>query len=328
MSAPPGAFCLRPVFLPKVWAAPALPEGLRAAFPAPEGTGEIWLASDRGHVTRAQGGPLDGLGLNEICARWPEHLLGPGAAAGFPLLAKLLVVGDWLSVQVHPDDEAARRLEGEPWGKSECWRILAAEPGAKIVHGLIPGADRQALSAAVRDGSLTGLLAKVPARAGDTFCLPAGVVHATGPGLTIFELQQASDVTYRFYDWDRPGDDGRPRPLHQQKALEVVHPSGPGRPESPRELSPAPSRCLLLADDPHFTLLEWEASAPCRPPFGGRRLRVFTVLAGSGSLGEQDGPGQDIAAGQTWVWPFGLGAPELRPAAGGLRVMESLAPAA
>lgn len=324
MSPPPKAFRLEPVFLAKVWAAPSLPSKLRRVFFAPAGTGEVWLASDRLHVTPAAAGPLGGLGLDEITARWPGHLLGPGGG-GFPLLTKLLCVGDWLSVQVHPDDQAARAMEGEPWGKSECWRVLAAEPGAEIVHGLTPGADRGRVAAATSEGTLVEMLAKVPARSGDTFLLPAGVVHATGPGLCIFELQQASDLTYRFYDWDRPGDDGRPRPLHQQKALEVMRLTGPGRPQAPRELQPAPARCRLLADDPHFALLEWEATAPCRLSFGGQRLRVLTVLAGTGALGEEGGPGQDIAAGQTWVWPFGLGAPELRPAAGGLWVMESVA---
>lgn len=325
MSSLPGPFELEPVFLPKVWAAPHLPPEMQEIFPAPAGCGELWLASDRLHITKVAGGPLAGLGLDEVTRRFSDHLLGPESDQGFPLLAKVLVVGDWLSVQVHPDDESARRLENQPWGKSEAWLVFDAGPDAQLVDGFMPGATAEAIERATRQGGLVELLAKVPAKKGDVFHLPAGVVHALGPGLCLFELQQASDVTYRFYDWDRPDESGNPRPLHQKRALEVVNLTGPGRPLPPQELAPAPNLCNLLVNDEHFALLKWDIKTTCSPQFGGRRLRVFTVLAGQGSLLAAGHEPTPLLPGQTWVCAHGLEALSLSPGQGGLTVLESVA---
>jgi len=316
---------LRPVFLPKVWGAPSLPPALARLFNAPAGVGEIWLASDRHHVTTVIGGPFEGLGLDEVASRRRAELLGQGATGHFPLLAKILCVGQWLSVQVHPDDETARRLEGEPWGKSEVWRVLEAAPEAQIIHGLGHPAGPDELRRALAQGTLAGLLARVPAATGQTFAIPAGTIHATGPGLTIFEVQQASDVTYRFYDWDRPGDDGRPRALHVDKALEALRPSGPGRPEP---VAPAVERpgCVseLLARMPAFSLWRRRVTQSFIPPAEGRP-RVWFVLAGRGHL-EADGPPRPVEPGQCWVLPALGPRPALRAMAENeLIILESAA---
>lgn len=323
---PPGPLRLASRCLAKVWAAPELPRPFGALTGCGAKTGEVWLMSDRHHITPVAEGPLSGLGLDAVVARWPEWVLGPGRAGGLPILTKLLNVGDWLSVQVHPDDEAARRLEGEPWGKNECWAVLAAQPGAEIVLGLAAGAGRPELETALAAGSLPEVLAKVPARTGDTFHLPAGVIHATGPGLFIFELQQASDVTYRFYDWDRPGDDGRPRQLHQAKALAVMAATGPGAPAAPRSLPDPAGRLELLVEDAHFALLRAQAQAAYHPSFGGQRLRGIFVLAGHGLIAAAGHPPQAIAAGQSWLIPAGLAEVEIAPQPGGsLTLLESVA---
>ncbi|MFZ5585519.1 MAG: type I phosphomannose isomerase catalytic subunit [Thermodesulfobacteriota bacterium] len=323
---PPGPLRLSPRCLAKVWAAPELPRPFGALTGCGAMTGEVWLMSDRHHVTPVADGPLAGLGLDEIVARWPQWALGPGRQGGLPILTKLLNVGDWLSVQVHPDDAAARRLENEPWGKSECWAVLAAQAGAEIVLGLAPGAGRAEVASALAVGRLAEVLARVPARTGDTFHLPAGVVHATGPGLFIFELQQASDVTYRFYDWDRPGDDGRPRPLHQAKALEVMTAAGPGAPVAPVAIPDPAGRVEILARDPHFALLRAELTAAYRPSFGGQRLRGLFVLAGQGLITAEGHVPQALSAGQSWLIPAGLTGVEVAPGpGGGLTLMESVA---
>lgn len=325
-----GPFCLEPVCLPKVWAAPHIAGGLGPVLNAPERTGEVWLASHRHHITKVTNSPwnrqAEGLGLDEVCRRWRADLLGPelnGADNGFPLLIKILSVGDWLSVQVHPDDEAARSLENEPWGKSEAWLILGADDGAEIVMGLKPGADHEAVEEAVAQGRMPGVLAKVPARLNDVFYLPAGLIHATGPGLTIFEIQQASDVTYRFYDWDRPGDDGKPRELHIDKALQVMRAGGPGKPARPKDLQGPPNRVALLVDDPHFALIEAELEEPYQPFLAQPALRLLFILAGSGSLSWNQQQAE-LKPGQTWCLPHGLEGVEILPSPG-LRMLESVA---
>ncbi len=333
-----GPFRLEPVFLSKIWAAPEIAGPLGPLLGAPPRTGEVWLASDRHQVTKVAQGEPAGLGLDQVVRRWPRELLGQGGdgggdggggqedGQGFPLLIKILSVGDWLSVQVHPDDQAARRLENEPWGKSEAWLVLAAEPGAEIVMGLKPGADRAAVEAALAAGRLGEVLAKVPAREGEVFHLPAGTVHATGPGLTIFEIQQASDVTYRFYDWDRLGEDGKPRELHQEKALEVMQVSGPGAATPPRELAAGDNRCQLLVEDPHFALIKAELGRPYRPWFAAPALRLIFALAGQGALAWPGGQAA-LRAGQCWCLPHSLEEVEIQPEVG-LTILESVALAA
>jgi mannose-6-phosphate isomerase len=317
------------VFLPKVWAAEEFPGPLNPVLNPPPGTGEVWLASDRHHVTPVAAGELAGMGLDQLVAQWPEYVLGPGRTDGFPILLKLLNVGQWLSVQVHPGDEAAARLEGEPWGKSEAWHILHAEPGAELVHGLAPGTGQEQVARAVAAGILPDLLARVPAKSGDTFAVPAGTLHSPGPGLLMLEVQQASDVTYRFHDWDRPGPGGQPRPLHVANALEALEPSGPGQPVKPRQVSPAPWRQKLLVRDKAFGLLKYEISGqgPLEPSGGGPGL--LFVAQGKGSLGFPGGehPEQSLAPGQCWLLPAGM-APARLAAGQGMEIFQAWAPVA
>ncbi len=311
----PGPLLMRPVCLVKIWGAARMAAPWGQMLAAPAGTGEVWLASDRQHVTQVAAGPLAGMGLDQVVSRWPEWMLGVGRAAGFPLLVKVLSVGDWLSVQVHPDDQDAARLEGEPWGKSEAWRVLQAEAGAQIVAGLKPGVDRAQVEAAMREGRLAEALCRVAAHKGDTFHLPAGLIHATGPGLTIFEIQQASDVTYRFYDWDRPDENGQLRPLHQEKALECLKRSGPGRPVAAQVMSHAPNRVEMLVQDPHFSLLECRLEREQELLWGQGRARVIFVSGGEGWLRPEGGQAAplELAAGQCWVLPAGLAGLKLEP---------------
>lgn len=141
----------------------------------------------------------------------------------FPLLVKLIDAADRLSVQVHPDDKYAERVECDS-GKTEMWYVIAARPGAKITYGLKPGVDVCELGAALRDGDPTSVLHQVEVCAGDVFFIPAGMVHSIGAGILIAEIQQNSDLTYRVYDYGRLGLDGKPRELHVARALDVIRP--------------------------------------------------------------------------------------------------------
>ena len=177
----PGPLRMEPVYLPKIWAAKQMAEPWAEVLKAPEGTGEVWLASDRLHVNLVAEGELAGIGLDEVVSAHPEWMLGRQASF-FPLLLKVLSVGSWLSVQVHPDDEAAKRLENEPWGKSEAWHMLQADPGAEIVMGLQRDVGKAEMEKALEKGSPADLLARVKVHPGDTYDLAAGTIHAAGPG--------------------------------------------------------------------------------------------------------------------------------------------------
>jgi mannose-6-phosphate isomerase len=142
------------------------------------------------------------------------------------LLVKLLDPAAWLSVQVHPNDEQARRMVGpREFGKTEAWYFLAAEVGAQIMVGVRPGVDGARLAAAIREGRILEVAHQVAVHDGDAILIPAGTLHALGPGLLLYEVQQASDTTYRIYDWDRPQSAGRQ--LHIEESAQVTLPVGP-----------------------------------------------------------------------------------------------------
>jgi len=143
-----------------------------------------------------------------------------------PLLTKIIDAMETLSVQVHPDLEAAQELDGEE--KTEAWYVLDAAPGAKIYKGLSDGVGVRDLLQGLETGTVEDLLHSFEPTAGDVIYLPAGTVHAIGAGVLLFEVQQNSDTTYRLYDWNRPGLDGKPRTLHQESAVRSTDFAGPG----------------------------------------------------------------------------------------------------
>lgn len=164
----------------------------------------------------------NGTPLSELIEQYGEKLTGTAVKGEFPLLLKLLDADDALSVQVHPGDEYARRVEGK-FGKTEAWVILQAEPGAQLVFGVVPGTTIDQLREASQQGSaVQALLQRVDVVPGDVLYIPSGMVHAIGKGIMLYEIQQSSDVTYRFYDWDRVDQAGKKRELHLDKALDVT----------------------------------------------------------------------------------------------------------
>lgn len=216
----------------------------------PGRTAESWEIS--GHPTAptaVDGGPLQGQSLPAALADLGIDLVGTRAGWAlerekFPLLIKLLDAEKRLSVQVHPTDDYARVHENGELGKTETWYVLHARPGAQLILGLRPGVTPEAFRQAVADKSLDAWLHHLPVRAGDAVFVPAGTVHAILEGLVITEIQQNSDMTYRVYDWGRVGKDGKPRPLHVDKALEVIN---------FQQIEPGPYQPVLLAADDGVT---------------------------------------------------------------------------
>src|SRR5579862_48404 len=184
--------------------------------------GESWELSDRPEAQSVvDGGPFDGWTLRQLIEKYPREILGDLPDTGrFPLLLKYVDAGDKLSVQVHPDDAGAKKYND--LGKSECWVIVRAEPGAKIVRGLKAGTTREAYMQAVSENHVEEVLHSFEPKVGDVVALPAGMVHAIGAGLVVAEIQQNSDLTFRIYDYGRMGLDGKPRKLHVEEALEAI----------------------------------------------------------------------------------------------------------
>ena len=309
-----------------MWAAKEFDHPINKQLKTPPGTGEIWLASDQIMVNTVAQGPLAGKGLDQVIARWPQWVLGTGPRRGLPVRTKILNVGHWLSVQVHPDDETAARLEGLPAGKAEAWHVLSATQNAEIIHGLRPGTPREDIQRALEMGTLPRELARLRVKAGQTFYLAPGVVHACGPGLVIFELQQASDLTYRFFDWERSEPGGRPRPLHLEQAMAAMRVTAPGLPIEPRTIQTGPNQVRLLVEDLHFSMLDCRVEAPYRPQ-PQNALRIFFFLEGSGAwrAPDREFEPQSVAAGQTWLLPAGLPTPEFTPEEGPVQAIECMA---
>lgn len=204
---------LTPEFKERIWGARDL-SPLFAEVPGERPIGEVWLTGDECKVAN---GPLAGETLGELAKRFGRDLVGPMAPQPnrFPLLLKFLFPREKLSVQVHPDDEAARAA-GEPCGKTECWYVLDAKPGAKIGLGLKAGTTKRDFEQAIREVRAEELLNWIEVSPGEMYYVDAGTVHAIGPGSVLVETQQNSDTTYRLYDY------GRPRELHIVKGMAAI----------------------------------------------------------------------------------------------------------
>jgi mannose-6-phosphate isomerase len=211
---------LAPKLTAAIWGGSALVERYGKDGDPSAKLGESWECWDENAVTL---GALAGETLADVRAELGDALTGPvDPAERFPVLTKIIDAREPLSVQVHPGDAYAQRVEHQPNGKTECWFILACDPGAELVLGWTRDTDRAEYERRVADGTLGELLRRVPVAPGDAFYLPAGTLHAIGAGIQLFETQQASDLTYRIFDWNRVGADGKPRELHVAKAADVL----------------------------------------------------------------------------------------------------------
>ncbi len=225
----PQIMTFAPAYFERLWGGSRLRAWHGESVPADRIIGEAWLISDHvHHESVVDQGPLAGRSLRSLLEEDPERVLGSHARltmhGRFPLLLKLLDTSKMLSVQVHPDDATAKRL-GEPdTGKTEMWHILESLPGSELIGGLRPGTSPHVLRDA-SEGNAAALeesFMRIAARAGDSVFVPSGTVHAIGAGITLAEIQQNSDLTYRVYDFGRMDKRGQPRTLHIEKAMEAV----------------------------------------------------------------------------------------------------------
>jgi mannose-6-phosphate isomerase len=218
------AISFEPLYMERVWGGRELENVYHRALPKPGVPyGESWEISDRpNEQSVVRGGPLDGMTLHDLWTTRREELFGPGydSHPDFPLLIKVLDARDDLSIQVHPPAEKAADLGGDP--KTEMWFIADALPGAKLYAGLKRGVTREAFEASIRTGTVEACTHAISPAAGDSIFIPSGRLHAIGAGFLIHEIQQNSDTTYRVFDWNRPGLDGKSRELHVAQSMASI----------------------------------------------------------------------------------------------------------
>jgi mannose-6-phosphate isomerase len=286
-----------PVFKQRIWGGRKLQEVFAKDLPAGVKIGESWEVADLPEGQSIIGnGEFAGQPLGSVVRQHTEAITGTkDFPRQFPLLIKLLDAQDVLSVQVHPDPPTCRRMgKGEP--KTECWYIVAAEPGAVIYKGLKKAITREVFARAIENGTTADLLAKVPVRPGECHFLPAGTPHAIGAGLLIAEIQTPSDTTYRVFDWNRLGDDGKPRPLHIAEALESIHYDSIGA-----DLPVATVGRLVDCEYFKVDKCRQAKGTQCELPPG--LMRTFVVLSGGGTISAKHADAVPFKAGDSLVIP-------------------------
>ncbi|KEQ21659.1 type I phosphomannose isomerase catalytic subunit [Paenibacillus tyrfis] len=313
----------KPEFKERVWGGRALEQfGLEL----PDGKiGEGWMIGDHPNgTTTVANGELAGMGLDQIREQYGSEFFGSKGFSEkngrFPLLIKLLDCQDDLSVQVHPNDHYERLPQGE-LGKTEMWYILDAKPGAKIIYGLKDGVTREQLAEAIEQNRILDCLNEVTAEAGDSFYIPAGTVHALGAGVLVAEIQQNSDSTYRLYDYDRLGLDGKPRELHIEDSLNVIAYENSGATYMKTNLN-ASGEWLTLARSPFFVTEKGRVEGQWPLQTSPESFVIHIICEGTGSIRWADGE-LNVKPGECYLLPASLGSYSLE---GSMTVLRSYLP--
>lgn len=302
----------QPIYQQRVWGGRRLETDLHRTLPPGEVIGESWEIVDREEAQSVVSeGPLAGKTLHDLWTQHREEVFGPSApdTPRYPVLAKILDCRETLSVQVHPPASIAAQLKGEP--KTEMWYLLDADEHASLYAGFRRGASREAFDAALQTGAVEPLLHRVSVRKGDVMFIPSGRCHAIGGGCFIIEIQQNSDTTYRVFDWNRAGLDGKPRALHIAESLASMD---FGDIEPPLA-QPAGDRIVSCE---HFAVDLWHLDAPRedREPVGS----VFTVTDGRVRCA-----GREFHCGDFFLLPASMKIRLLEPLVPGTVVLRSVA---
>lgn len=302
-----------PIFKDRIWGGRELERLYGKQLPATTPIGESWEISDRpGDASVIANGSLAGKNLRWLMENHGPEILGrakPAAANHFPILCKILDARDKLSLQVHPPASKAAELKGEP--KTEMWFIADALPGAELYVGLKRGVTRQEFEQKIHTSAVADCFHRVPVRAGDTMFLPSGRVHAIGSGLVIFEIQQNSDTTYRVYDWDRKGLDGKPRELHVPQSLASID-FNDFEPAlvSTNYVANGAAQKKSLVQDPLFNVETWKIEARQTVPLKPQALQIIAVTRGQIEV-QNSSDSALLSAGQFCLVPAALAQPRV-----------------
>ncbi len=267
-----------------------------------ERIGESWLTWEDNRVAN---GPLAGQSLGDLAKKYGRDLVGSLAyyEDRFPLLIKFLFPGDKLSVQVHPDDDGARK-HGQSCGKTECWYVLQAEAGAQVALGLKPGVTLDQFRKSIEETRAEEVLNWVDVYAGDMLYVAAGTVHTIGGGMVLVETQQTSDITYRLYDY------GRPRELHIDKGLEAVKlQTNAGKVVR----GSAGKYYDMLVRSPFFQVEKINVAGPLRAEMNGQSPHILVAVNGAGMLESKEMEPLSFATGDAVIVPACAGEYAVRP---------------
>lgn len=304
-----------PLYMERVWGGRKLETLFGKNLPSGAVIGEAWELVDRPEAQSVvHCGPLRGQTLNELWMESREEIFGSryaGFEGRFPLLVKLLDAAEKLSVQVHPPADVARQLKGEP--KTEMWYVAAVEDGADLYAGLKAGTTREQFEQALASGRCANLLHRIVTKPGDCIFIPSGRVHAIGAGNVIVEIQQNSDTTYRVFDWNRTGLDGKPRALHVSESLRSIDFSD----YEPELQNPCAE---VLANCPFFDVARWYLDAPREAAPAGDFAVVTCVSGKVECSGETFGPGH------FFLVPAVMEDRMLKPVAPGTAVLRTMIP--
>src|SRR5437899_5008536 len=288
----------QPLLKKRVWGGRKLEQLYQKPLPPGVPIGESWEISDRpDDVSVITNGPLAGKDLHWLVEHHCKELLGSTTLqhGRFPLLIKILDAEQKLSLQVHPPPDKAAKLGGEP--KTEMWYIADAAPGAELFVGLKRGVTRQEFERKITDGTVADCFHRFTVKAGDAMFLPSGRVHSIGAGLVIFEIQQNSDTTYRVFDWNRLGLDGKPRSLHIPESLASINFQDFEPPLIGGKFNGVDGmKKRLLVEDPLFAVELCEIAAGSHVPLAPRRMQVVAAISGKIDL-EADATRIHLSAG-------------------------------
>lgn len=313
----------QPIFRRYIWGGQRLSSVLKKPI-GDQSAAESWEIVDHGDdQSVVRFGPLAGKTLSQLIGDHGPALLGVEVARAisspqrpsylqnrFPLLLKFLDANRHLSIQVHPDDAFGATLDPPDLGKTEAWYVMQADPGATIYAGLKSGVDKATFESAVDQGQTETVMHSFQPTAGDCVFIPAGTMHAIGAGLLIAEIQQASDTTFRVFDWNRVGDDGNPRPLHiAQSVAATDFARGPVGPTTAVDLGDGVQE---LINCEKFVMRRHRIAQPTTIG-GDGKFRILAMTGGA--LSVQDDPAdQPLGLGQTMLLPAGLPLLDLEPA--------------
>ncbi len=305
----------QPIFKDKIWGGRKIKDVLGMDFGKLPNCGEVWVVSGvEGNPTLVKNGFLAGNELNELVSIYMGDLVGDDVyekyGDEFPLLIKYIDANDWLSIQVHPDDElAAKRRIGR--GKTEMWYIIEAEKGSELISGFRQKVDKETYQKYLNEGKIKGILNFEKVENGDVFFIPAGRVHSLGPGILLAEIQETSDTTYRIYDWDRIDASGMKRELHIAEALDAIDFEVAN--DYKTHYTPEKNKTIPLVQCPQFTTNLLEYDQPLSKDF--EELDSFVIymgVEGSSMLKWEYGE-EKIALGDAVVIPNVINNIELHP---------------